>query len=61
MASFAIGERVIIRFGARQGQRAEILDSQSADVYKVRAEDGSILFFGGKSLSRERTETPKSF
>jgi hypothetical protein len=59
MATFSAGEQVVIRFGAQQGQQAEILECQPAGVYKVRAEDGSILFFGSLSLARQWPVVPK--
>jgi hypothetical protein len=51
MTRFAKGDQVIIRFGKRQGQPARIIESQPANVYKVRAEDGSVHFFSGKGIA----------
>ena len=53
MTRFSDGERVIIRWGRQQGQRATILKSRPADVYEVKVEDGSVLFFSGKGLEKE--------
>ena len=54
MTRFSVGEQVIIRFGRHQGKKATILKSQAADAYKVKAEDGSVLFFSSKGLEKER-------
>jgi ribosomal protein L24 len=54
MTRFAKGDQVIIRFGTRQGQKGKIIESQPANVYKVRAEDGSVHFFSEKGLDREK-------
>jgi len=52
MTRFAVGEQVIVRFGRQQGQKATIIKSQPADVYQVKVEDGSVLFFTGKGLEK---------
>jgi hypothetical protein len=54
MTHFAVGEQVLIRYGKHQGQKATIIGSQPASVYKVKVEDGSILFFSGKGLEKEK-------
>jgi hypothetical protein len=54
MARFSVGEQVIIRYGRDQGQKATIMKSQPGDAYKVKAEDGSILFFSGKGLEKDK-------
>ena len=54
MARFSVGDRVIIRYGRQQGQKGKIIKSQQADVYEVRVEDGSVLFFSGKGLDKEK-------
>ena len=53
MTRFAVGEQVIIRYGRQRGQKATVIESQAANVYKVKVEDGSILFFSGKGLEGE--------
>jgi hypothetical protein len=53
MTLFSEGDRVIIRFGKRQGQKGKIIDSRTAHVYQVRAEDGCVLFLSGKGLAKE--------
>ena len=53
MTRFSIGEQVIVRYGRHEGQKAIIIQSQPPDVYKVRVEDGFILFFSGKGLEKE--------
>jgi hypothetical protein len=52
MTRFSVGDQVIIRYGRHQGQKAVILKSQLSDGYKVKVEDGSILFFSGKGLEK---------
>jgi hypothetical protein len=47
---FSVGDRVIIRFGKQQGQKATILKAKPGDEYTVRIEDGSVLNFSGKGL-----------
>ena len=54
MARFSVGEQVIIRYGRHQGQKATVMKSQPGDAYKVKAEDGSILFFSGKGLEKDK-------
>jgi hypothetical protein len=54
MTRFSVGEQVIIRYGRQQRQKATIIESQPADVYKVKVEDGPVLFFSGKGLEREK-------
>ena len=56
MTRFSVGEQVIVRFGKEQGQRAKIIQSQPADVYKVKVENGSVLFFSGKGLAKEEVQ-----
>jgi len=53
MTRFSVGDRVIIRYGRQQGQKAKIIKSPQADVFKVKAEDGSVLFFSGKGLEKQ--------
>lgn len=50
MTRFSVGDRVVIRFGKQQGLKGTIIKSQTGDVYEVRVEDGSVLFFTGKGL-----------
>jgi hypothetical protein len=56
MTQFSVGEQVIVRWGREQGQRARIIQGQPADVYKVKVENGSILFFSGKGLAKEEVQ-----
>jgi hypothetical protein len=60
MTRFAIGEQVIIRYGRQQGKKAAIIQCQPADVYKVKVEDGSVLFFSGKGLEKENAQNVHS-
>jgi hypothetical protein len=53
MTRFAIGEQVIIRFGNHQGQKARVINNQLADIYRVKSEDGFVLFYSGKGLAKE--------
>jgi hypothetical protein len=50
MIRFSEGQQVTIRYGKPQGKKAIIIQIQGADVYKVRVEDGSILYFSAKGL-----------
>jgi len=52
MICFSVGEHVIIRYGRQQGQKATIIESKPRDAYKVKAEDGTILFFSSKGLEK---------
>jgi hypothetical protein len=54
MTRFSVGDRVIILYGRHQGQKATIIKTQQTDVYEVRVEDGSVLFFSGKGLDKEK-------
>ena len=56
MTSYSVGDQVIIRFGERQGQAGKVITAQPLDVYKVRIEDGSVLFFIGKGLARKKED-----
>jgi hypothetical protein len=53
MRHFAVGDRVVIRYGKHQGQKANIIKNPEAQVYKVRAEDGFILYYSGKGLEKD--------
>jgi ribosomal protein L24 len=53
MSHFVVGEHVVIRWGKHQGQKARIM-TIAADVHKVKIEDGSVGFFSGKGLEKER-------
>ena len=53
MTRFSVGDQVIIRYGRQQGQKAKIIKSPQADVFKVKAEDGSVLFFSEKGLEKQ--------
>jgi hypothetical protein len=56
MTRFSVGEQVIILYGRHQAQKATILRSQPGDAYKVKAEDGTILFYSSKGLEKERVQ-----
>jgi hypothetical protein len=56
MTRFAIGDRVTCRYGKQQGQKAKIIKSSQADVFRVKLEDGSVLFFSGKGLEKQEEE-----
>jgi hypothetical protein len=53
MERFSEGDTVIIRYGNQQGQGGVIVKNQDADVYRVRLDDGSVLFFCGKGMERK--------
>jgi hypothetical protein len=54
MTHFSVGEQVIIRWGNHQGQKATIIKSQLGNAYRVKVEDGPILFFSSKGLEKEK-------
>jgi len=56
MTRFSVGEHVIIRYGKHERQKATILRSQPGDAYRVKAEDGTVLFFTSKGLEKERVQ-----
>jgi hypothetical protein len=56
MTRFSVGDQVIVRWGREEGQRAKIMQSQPDDVYKVKVENGSVLFFSGKGLAKEEVQ-----
>ena len=57
MTHFSVGEQAIIRYGKHEGQKATIiLRSQPGDAYRVKAEDGTVLFFTSKGLEKERVQ-----
>ena len=60
MTHFSVGDQVVIRFGKQQGQKATIIKTPQADVYKVKVEDGYILYFSGKGLERRDEGVCKS-
>jgi hypothetical protein len=55
MSPFSVGELVVVRYGKRQGQKGTILRTQQTDVYEVKVEDGTVLFFSSKGLSATKT------
>jgi hypothetical protein len=57
---FSRGEHVVIRYGRHQGQRATVIRTQPGNVYLVKAEDGSVLFFSDKGLAKAQDETSQS-
>ena len=50
MVCFAVGKQVTVLYGKRQGQKGTVLKTQPADVYVVKIEEGTVLFFSGKGL-----------
>lgn len=56
MTHFSVGDHVTIRYGKHQGKKATIMTSQPADSYKVKVEDGFVLFFSSKGLVREEVQ-----
>ena len=56
MTLFSVGDQVIIRFGRHQGQKATILAKQPAQVYKVKLENGFVLFFSGTGLEKDQEQ-----
>lgn len=60
MERFSVGDQVVIRYGKQQRQKGTVVKHQEADVYRVKLEDGSILFFCGKGLEMEKERVPHS-
>jgi hypothetical protein len=54
MTRFSVGEQVVIRYGRHQGQRATVIKIQPGDAYRVKVEDGTVLFFSSKGLEKEK-------
>jgi hypothetical protein len=52
MTHFIVGDQVIIRYGTHQGEKATVMKSIRADDYKVKTEDGFVLFYSGKGLAK---------
>ena len=52
MTNFAVGDQVVIRYGKHQGDKARIIKSISLDNYKVKREDGFVVFYSGKGLEK---------
>ena len=55
MTRFFAGEKVIIRYGTHQGKKAIIMKTQPSDAYKVKAENGFILFYSSRGLEKEQS------
>ena len=53
MENFAVGEKVVVLYGKHQGRSATVMKSQPGDAYKVKVEDGTVLFFSRKGLKKE--------
>ncbi len=56
MTSFSVGEEVIILYGRHERQKGVILKALVPDAYKVRVEDGTILFFSSRGLEKDKGE-----
>ena len=54
MAQFSLGDKVVIRYGKRQGEKARIIKSIPGDDYKVKTEHGFVLFYTGKGLEKDQ-------
>jgi ribosomal protein L24 len=54
MTRFSVGDQVIVRYGDQQGRKAKIIKKLPADAYKVKVEDGSVRFFSGKGLEKDK-------
>jgi len=55
MGPFSVGDQVVIRFGKQQGRKGTIIKNQ-LDSYRVKLENGSILFFCEKGLERAKQQ-----
>jgi hypothetical protein len=58
MRPFSVGEQVVVRYGAREGQPAEVVETQPAEVYKVRLTDGALLYYSEAGLGRPAADGP---
>jgi hypothetical protein len=58
MRPFCVGEQVVVRYGARQGQTAEVVERQPAEVYKVRLAGGALLYYSEAGLGRPAASCP---
>jgi hypothetical protein len=56
MTRFAVGEQVVVRYGKHQGKKATIIKTQLEDIYRVKVEDGFVLFYSGKGLAKEAVQ-----
>jgi hypothetical protein len=52
MTHFTVGDQVVIRYGKHQGEKAKIMKSIRADDYKIKTEEGFVLFYSGKGLAK---------
>ena len=52
MTRYLVGDQVRIRYGRHQGHKGTILKRQPAEVYEIKGEDGTTLFFSGEGLER---------
>lgn len=59
MEHFSVGDPVIIRYGKQQGLRGTIIRNLAADVFRVKLEDGSVMFFCGKGLEKSSGRAPQ--
>jgi hypothetical protein len=59
MPHFSVGEQVLIRYGRHQGQKATIMKRQPTEAYKVKVEDGTVLFYSNKGLKKENEGVQK--
>jgi hypothetical protein len=53
MTRFAVGEQVIVRYGRHQGKKATIIKTQLEDIYRVKVENGWVVFYSWKGLAKE--------
>lgn len=53
MTRYSVGDHVTIRYGKHQGKKATIMTSHPMDSYKVKVENGLVLFFSSKGLERK--------
>jgi ribosomal protein L24 len=53
MVRFVVEDQVVVRYGKHRGQKGTIIKTPEPDVYKVKVEDGMILFFSAKGLEKD--------
>ena len=56
MPPLSVGEHVVIRNGQHKSKKAQVVEIQRAEVYRVRFSDGSSSFFSRGGLERAEAE-----
>jgi ribosomal protein L24 len=53
MTRFAVGDKVVVRYGTHEGKKGTVIKAEEPDVYKVKVENGFVLFFSCKGLDKD--------